>query len=162
MQWRIEELSVEVVLSIHQRDCFAAALSEGVRRCCYLAHEAQVYKKHKRLSFTPPLRLAWVCFSFRLLWGPRWRQFVSWSTPMQFSPWRLGQGLRVNGQLTYGQLWFWFEVNLIRPTLILVRGRSYTANLDFGLRSVLYCQPWFGFEVDLIRPTLFLVWSWLS
>ena len=50
MQWRIEELSSEIVQSIHQRDCFAAALSEGVRRCCFLAHEAQALKKNKRVS----------------------------------------------------------------------------------------------------------------
>ena len=71
LQWRLEDLSLEVVQSIHQRDCFAAALSEGVRRACFLAHEAQAHKKNKRLRMTSPLKLASVCFSLRLLWGPR-------------------------------------------------------------------------------------------
>ena len=58
-------------------------------------------------------------------------------------------GARIEGQ---------WSVN-IRPSLILVWGQSYTANLDFGSRSVLYGQPWFWFEVGFILPTLIWVWG---
>ena len=42
-KWIVEAQSSEVVQSIHQRDMFAAPLSEDGQRCCYMAHEAQVW-----------------------------------------------------------------------------------------------------------------------
>lgn len=43
MTWIIEDHSSEVVQCIHQRDLFAAALSEDVKRASWLAHEAQAW-----------------------------------------------------------------------------------------------------------------------
>ncbi len=42
MTWIIEDHSEDVVQCIHQRDLFAAALSEDIKRASWLGHEAQV------------------------------------------------------------------------------------------------------------------------
>ena len=43
VQWAMEARSGEVVQCVHQRDCFAAAMSEGVRRASYLARECETF-----------------------------------------------------------------------------------------------------------------------
>jgi len=43
MKWIIEAQTDDVVMSLHQRDMFAAAMSEDVKRACYMAHECQVF-----------------------------------------------------------------------------------------------------------------------
>lgn len=45
MTWIMEAEAEEIPVSIHQRDLFAAALSEEARRAAWLSHQHQVHCK---------------------------------------------------------------------------------------------------------------------
>jgi hypothetical protein len=50
MSWMIERSSEEVPQAIHQRDLFAAALSEDAVKACFLSHQSQIWIAGKMTS----------------------------------------------------------------------------------------------------------------